>query len=34
MKESWKQYEKSLFGLFWRIMDFDNVVETPKGFLS
>jgi len=34
MKEFWKQCEKSLFGLFWRIMDINNFVETQRGFLS
>jgi len=29
-KRIWKQCEKSLFGLFWRIMDFDNFVEDQK----
>jgi len=32
MKESSKQCEKSLFGLFWRIMDINNSVKTQRDF--
>jgi hypothetical protein len=33
MKEHRKQCEKSVFGLFLEIMDFNSFVETQRGFL-